>query len=155
MKTRMFIPVLLAAALQPSMAAQTASSAPWTVGDASMRVQQGDMFKQTRVVLQFEADRLVIRSMNDGEAEELKQLPYAEIDSAEYSGRGADLPGLSVLENGQGRELIIRCGEEITVLRLHKRYQKRICRELARRAGVRVEKSPYRSRGSFHWPAAI
>ncbi|MDA1315330.1 MAG: hypothetical protein O2968_18520 [Acidobacteria bacterium] len=158
MKTRMFMLALVAAALQTSMTAQTVSNATWKVGDARMRVQQGDRFNEARVVLQFEAESVVIRltdALNNGEAEVLKQLSYAEIDNAEYSGRGADLPGLSVLENGQQRELTIRCGDDITILRLHKRYEKRVRQELTRRSGVRVEKSPYMSRGSFHWPAAI
>lgn len=155
MKTRMFMLALVAAALQTSMTAQTVSNAFWKVDDARMRVQQGDRFNEARVVLQFEAGGLAIRSIEDGEAEVLKQLPYAEIDNAEYSGRGADLPGLSVLENGQQRELTIRCGDDITILRFDKRYEKRVRQELTRRSGVRVEKSPYMSRGSFHWPAAI
>ena len=155
MKTRTLMLAFLAATLQTSMAAQTSSDTSVEIDNARMRVRDGDTFKEARVVLHFGANGLTIHSRSDGRAEVLKRLSYAEIESADYSVKGADLPGLSLVGNVAQRRLTIRCGDGATILRLHKSSQRRVRRELARRSGVPVKKAPYTSRGSFHWPAAI
>ncbi len=154
MKIRTLMVVLLGAALQTSMLAQTSSLSSGTMDKAKMWVQDGDTFKEARVVIHFQADGLTIHSTKGGRDELLKRLSYAEIEKADYSA-GAALPGLGFFEKGQRHRLIIRCRNATTVLRLHKSNHKQVCREFTRRSGVRVGTSSSTSRGSFHWPAAI
>jgi hypothetical protein len=155
MKTRTLTLVLLAATLPTSLAAQTSSNTSLEVDQVKMRVLHGDTFTEASVVLRFGADDLTIHSSNKGRAEILKRLPYASIESADYSARGADVPSVNLVGRSPQRRLIIRCADGVTTLRLPKSHQKRICRKLARHSGVPVKKAPYTSRGSFHWPAAI
>ena len=138
MKARTLTLILLAAALPASMAAEPASGQQVEVDQVRMRVADGGTFQEARVVLHFEADGISIRSANDASPEVLKRVRYTEIESAEQP----------------GRQLTIRCGEDATVLRLHKSNQRRVRREIAKRSGVSVETS-YVSRGSFDWPAEI
>jgi hypothetical protein len=138
MKARTLTLILLTAALPASMAAEPVSDTKVEVDQVKMRVANDGTFQEAQVVLLFEADGISIRSANDAGPVVLKRFRYTEIESAEQP----------------GRQLTIRCGEDSTVLRLHKSNQKRVRREIAKRSGVSVQTS-YVSRGSFDWPAEI
>ncbi len=155
MKIRTWMVVLLGVTVQASMLAQTASLSSGTMDKVKMWVPDGDTFKEARVVIHFQADGLTIHSTKGGRDELLKRLSYAEIEKADYSVHGGALPGLGFLGKGPRRQLIIRCRNATTVLRLHKSNHKQVCREFTRLSGVRVGTSSSTSRGSFHWPAAI
>lgn len=138
MKARTLTMILLAVILPASMAAEAASDTHVEIDQVKMRVDNGDTLQEAQVVLHFEEDAVSIRSADEANPDVLKRVRYTEIESAEQP----------------GRELTIRCGEDATVLRLHKSNKKRVRREIVKRSNVSVQTS-YVSRGSFDWPAEI
>jgi len=80
---------------------QTRLQANETFDKMRLLVPIGDKLKATKVMLRFEADRLVLRTSKDGD--DLKVFPYGAIKSAEYTfsrgPRDQSSPGLTLLAN--------------------------------------------------------
>ena len=64
MKAQVLMLILLATALQTSMAAQSMSNTPLQVEQVIMRVVNGGTLEEAKVVLRFEVDGLAIYSAN-------------------------------------------------------------------------------------------
>jgi hypothetical protein len=155
MKIRVFALVLFGIIVHTSLPAQEAVVRPWKDGKVKMRVQDGDDVKDIKVDLQFKQDRLEIYTLRKGHATLLKSLPYAQIEGADYSVEGVDLPGPSFLTKSQKHWLTIRCLKDAAFLRLDKTNHKGVRQRFTDRTGVPVKATARLSSDTFHWPASF
>ena len=155
MKIQALAFVLFGTLMQASGSAQAAAVPAWTVENVKMRMQHGVEVKEVKVSLRFGPDRMEIYSARKGQATLLKQLPYTEIEAADYTAFGGGLPGLGFLGSSRKHWLTIRCGTETALLILNKRNHEEIRREFSDRTGVTVKHSKPLSSRAFSVPASL
>ena len=146
--------VLFGTLIQASAPAQAATVTEWTVDNVKMRMQTGTEVTERKVSLRFGHDRLEIYSTRKGATILVKQLPYTEIEAADYRSFGGSMPNMGFL-GGRKHWLTIRCGTEPAFLMLDKSNHEEVRRQFSDRTSVAVHNVKPMSSRAFHVPASL
>ena len=153
---RMWLPILLiAGAVAPApISAEPVGTSNCDTAKVKMQILKDGESRYVSVDLHYEQDRLAIYEKNSGHKEPLKTLRYARMVGAEYSAKGANLPGLGFVTRGRKHSMTIRFDQGSTLLRLHRGDHEEARRQFTGHTGLNVQEAPTVNI-PFHWPAAL
>jgi hypothetical protein len=136
MMTGLMIPIAMLALL---------SAPPTEFHDAKLTIQKGEKSDEVDVSLRFAEDRLQLVTTKKG-GESLKDLPYSECKSAEYSYSKSPrwksaliVSPLLFLSSGKKHWFMVKTANDYALLHLDKGNYKLVLAEFETRTGLKVE----------------